>query len=346
MEHESEKKTLARLAPYVSLCFFFLVSAGAAAFQNQRINPGIFRTMFAGPQQQIFFSGLRTLVIFILFGLLFSAVGFSIRAVLHRHDAARVREYLKKSPKTAARIAHRIVSSFWLVIMNLMLVPIVISSINRSAVGRLWDERILALDRTLTGAYPFIALGNIAYPSWLFESIAFSYFQIGSALVVFAIVLLMKSKRLYHEFVAAYFISFIALILLWFSFPTISPVARFIKNDFALRTSPAVSRELHNYHPSERLKGIHRDWSITSATAFPSAHIVWLTLIGIYLFRFNRKGFLITLPFLLLSASGTVILAVHYLADVFAGILVAVLGMIIADWLAKKPLPHRLRRLP
>jgi membrane-associated phospholipid phosphatase len=66
-------------------------------------------------------------------------------------------------------------------------------------------------------------------------------------------------------------------------------------------------------------------------STIPSAHIFWASIVGYYLFRTKKWLGWITLPVLLASSFGTVLLAQHYFLDIPAGMAVAA----IAIWLAE-----------
>lgn len=340
---ENTPKKLIEIVPYFSFIFFLLIFFIFQDWSRKKSFRTLLDDAFNGPQQQIFFSGLKMFVILVLFSFLFLGIDFFIRIISQQHTAERVLQSIKTVPKKIYTFLKIFITSFWIIILNLILVSLVIPLINVWSMGRLWDEVILRIDTLLTGGYPFITLGNLFYPHWLMEIITFSYFQTGTALVVFAMILIIKNKKIYHEFVSSFFISFVILTTLWFIFPTVSPVVRFIKNPFNLPISPIMAGVLENYSPGTQIQTVHAEWDIVSATAFPSAHIVWLSLMFIYLLRFSMRGFFITLPFILLSASGTVILAVHYFADVPAGILVAMLSIFITDKIKMEKMPKMLK---
>lgn len=332
---KTEKKSFIQLIPYFSLVFFILLFSILQIILAKDGGMIPLSGIFSGGQQEIFFSGLKTFVSFLLIALFVKIVITYWEIVRHGGGMDTFLRKAREFPGEVSEILKKTSDSFAIIVLNLLFVPLIIRQANALSAGRLWDDIWNSADKLLTGVYPWISLGNIEYPSWFLKFTEFSYFQIGAFLLLFACYLLYKKPKLYDRFLAAFFLTFIILPFFWFFTPTIAPFDRYIKNVFDLPIPRGVEIALESYSPQSEIRRIHDEWTIISVTAFPSAHIIWLVFLGVFSYRAGKKIFLFSLPFILFSAFGTVLFAVHYFSDVIGGILIAVGGIWVVGRLEK-----------
>lgn len=132
------------------------------------------------------------------------------------------------------------------------------------------------------------------------------------------------------------------MLPLWLMFPALSPQDRFIDNVYRLDVPVSIGEELSLYVPDVQVKQflteIRADKEESSSpfmptSTMPSAHIVWIILIGYYLFKTRIIFGFLSLPLLLLSGFGTVFLAQHYFVDVIGGIFIAGVAITVVSLL-------------
>lgn len=323
----TEKRSFIQLIPYLSLVFFILLFSVLQIILAGKEGMIPLSGIFSGGQQEIFFSGLKTFASFLLIAVFVKIVITYWEIVRHGGGMDTFLKRARAFPKEISGILRKTSDSFAIIVLNLLFVPLIIRQANALSAGRLWDDIWNSADKLLTGIYPWISLGNARYPSWFLDLAEFSYFQIAAFLLLFVCYLLYKNPKLYDRFLAAFFLTFILLPFFWLFTPTIAPLDRYIKNVFELEIPSDLEIALQSYDPQPQIRQIHDEWNIISVTAFPSAHIIWLVFLGAFAYRAGKKIFLFALPFVLFSAFGTVLFAVHYFSDVIGGILVAVGGI-------------------
>lgn len=213
-------------------------------------------------------------------------------------------------------------------------------ALNATNASRLRDVLILSWDKALTGIYPFIAWGNIHYPSWLFGFIEWSFSALPFGVTIFAFYLAIKDARLLREYATAFSLALLILIPIWAIYPALSPQDRFVNNVYELPVPPAIGVQLAAYHPQAELRdffsAIRQEKigldGVMPTTTMPSAHVAWGAMLFIYALR-DRKllGWILLAP-IVASIFGTALLAQHYFVDAPAGILVAIAAAILAKF--------------
>jgi membrane-associated phospholipid phosphatase len=155
---------------------------------------------------------------------------------------------------------------------------------------------------------------------------------------------LAHAPDVYKKFIATFLFSFILLVGGWMAFPALTPLDRYIENGYKLPIAHDISLAIASYTPPEGIKVVWKKWISPHqngereipVTSIPSAHIVWIIILGAYLFQFKKILFWIFLPFLFLSALGTLLFTMHYFADVLAGICIGVLSILFVSKLSQK----------
>lgn len=178
------------------------------------------------------------------------------------------------------------------------------------------DSALIHFDLQLFGVHPTVWLEQWSYP-WLTEYFQWIYTTFYFLPILLAVILRRKHEfEKFHLFVFAIVVGFYASYLGYFLVPAIGP--RFTLDH--LQTTPLTGiwitqeiRQALNY-----LENIQRD-------AFPSGHTEITLLTMIYARRFARRYYHVLLVIGTSLIISTVYLRYHYVIDVFAGIILAVI---------------------
>jgi membrane-associated phospholipid phosphatase len=185
------------------------------------------------------------------------------------------------------------------------------------------DPVLIRLDHMIFGGDPTIMLEKIVNP-FLTDILEIAYTTYYFMAVSLGVMLLLHRKR--EEFnrtifliLLCFYLSYLGYIL----FPALGP--RFAIRD--LQTVPLkgflVAEPIRNF--LNWLEGIKRD-------AFPSGHTA-IALTVLYLsYRFEKKLFRILLPAVVMLIFSTVYCRYHYVIDVFAGMILTVLTIVLGQW--------------
>lgn len=208
---------------------------------------------------------------------------------------------------------------------------------------RLRDELLFGWDVLLTGTFPPLSLGSFAYPDWFIQGVIGSFMYLVPVFTIFAAYVFLAHQKLFREAAGAFFVGILILFLGWLIFPVMSPHDRFMDNVYDLPIPLSVQAYVDNYVPHQGiaafLEGMRErkeTLSVMPTSTFPSAHVAWAGFLVYYAYRVNRWLAVLALPFAALSSIGTFLLAQHYFVDLPAGILVAVISIWVARWMARK----------
>lgn len=185
------------------------------------------------------------------------------------------------------------------------------------------DPVLIRLDYLIFGGDPAVMLEKIMNP-FLTDALEIAYTTYYFMAISLGIMLLLHHRR--EEFnrtiflvLFCFYLSYLGYIL----FPALGP--RFAIKD--LQAVPLrgflVAEPIRNF--LNWLEGIKRD-------AFPSGHTA-IALTVLYLsYKFEKKLFRILLPAVLALIFSTVYCRYHYVVDVIAGIVLAVLTVLLGQW--------------
>jgi len=226
-----------------------------------------------------------------------------------------------------------------------MIIPILISfsssllmvGVVKTKIGsNLINEKLLNIDRILTGNYPFIWLHTPSNPlESFFDSISpviifiFTSLNIviGISIVLFY---LDKKRQLFKGLVISIFLAMFLSIPLWYLFPANSPSNAFLQNP---ENAASWQTEADYLNPEVKLfqkEMWERQKEALPITTMPSMHWAWTIIIVYFFFRKNRKTLFISIPWMLITFLGTVYLGCHYLIDGIVSVPLATLSIAIA----------------
>lgn len=174
------------------------------------------------------------------------------------------------------------------------------------------DHILISLDISLTGTYPTVWMENFNYPL-LTEILELSYLTFYFLpLLVLIPLYIRKRETLFNEAALAFLLGFYLSYFGYLTFPALGP-RYFLAS---VQTSPLASGGF--YHSiASALNGLENiQWD-----AFPSGHVTIALLFSHYAYLYFRKTFYWALPVVILLVISTIYLRYHYLVDVFAGII-------------------------
>ncbi|MBU6500491.1 MAG: phosphatase PAP2 family protein [Patescibacteria group bacterium] len=319
----------------VSAMFIVLDGRGALAKEN-----------FVGFYLNfLFFSG-RTVVIWIAIAASVGMLAILIISfVEHAFSSSEPAIFLRKIfSKAGLGFVIRGIKNFFLfacpALASYLVLSLALGAINTSGALRLKDGLILSWDAAITGTYPFIALGNIHYPAWIFSSVTWSFDALPMAVTIFAFYLSLKNIRLVREYSTAFSLALFIMLPVWFLFPALSPQDRYIDNVYKLPIPQEIQARLASFNPQKELTDFFlsmRDSKknlngVMPTTTMPSAHVAWGALLFIYALRDRKLLGWILFPIVALSTLGTIVLAQHYFVDMPTGILFGLAAAALAKF--------------
>ncbi|MBU3741782.1 MAG: phosphatase PAP2 family protein [Candidatus Kapabacteria bacterium] len=207
-----------------------------------------------------------------------------------------------------------------------------------------YDDLLIAADRALFGTDPTVWLGQIATP-WLTEYLQICYFMFYLLPIMHAIEMARTGREeAFNEFIRGIVYCYAISYLLYFVMPAVGP--RFTLHDFVMTDvdlpglwlTPAL-RDIVNQGggipagAGDPLASVNRD-------CMPSGHTM-LTLVNIMLaFRLRSR---LRWLFVLIGGSlivATVYMRYHYVVDVIAGAVLAVVCLpferVVHTWLLRR----------
>lgn len=191
------------------------------------------------------------------------------------------------------------------------------------------DQWLVHLDQSM--GYSTIAVLNWTYAHiWFQEVLAIAYMGLVVELFFVPVLLaIAKDRAGVNIYFVACFISYLIGTTLYYFFPTAGPTEVFHSPYFQVNQHITSLKfyQLHHYIlPKTTLGGM---------IAFPSFHVIWSILLT-YAVRRQKWLFAILAVFNSLVIASTLCLGWHYLTDVFGGIVVVTVSIIIAHYLLNR----------
>lgn len=182
------------------------------------------------------------------------------------------------------------------------------------------DDKLIAIDQKLLGCQLSIVAQSFR-PTWLIKWLEFNYslffyYPAGFGLILY----LQKRKIEYRIFLVSLILTFFAGYFLYTIFPAVGPkiyLKEYFQNPDLL--SWRVEEDLYKFFSIQ--PGARRD-------AFPSLHNAGTLVVMLFAYKYEKRFFFIALPFAISLMIATIYLGHHYLIDVLAGWLLAILAFI------------------
>ena len=151
----------------------------------------------------------------------------------------------------------------------------------------------------------------------------------GLTLLLLALVNARSCVKLIASFAVCAFIS----MPFWYLFPATSPVIAYLYPASETVIPRDITPVLNNYQPNEDLQNFFKLRTAANSngpyTTIPSMHIAWVTVLVFYTAIAWRPLAIIGIPYFFLNTLSTVYTLQHYTADILAGLIVAVLAIVI-----------------
>jgi membrane-associated phospholipid phosphatase len=189
------------------------------------------------------------------------------------------------------------------------------------------DQALMAIDQRLFGFQASLALQRIISPgltSWM--TFAYFYHIINIPLVACFIYMQRERARFREMMSGLMVVSFLGL-LGYLLVPAIGPM-------FTLRHQYTVP--LHQTLGLMNREVDFMDFARIRRDVFPSMHVAISFVVWLYAYRNSKKLFFILSPLILSLWLSTLYLRYHYLIDVVAGLILAPLSYLLANWLFRR----------
>ncbi len=208
------------------------------------------------------------------------------------------------------------------------------------------SDWLLSIDRMIVTTFPASILYTFFAGGVIETVIVYSYIYLSVILAIIFFVVLLKNKYLFRFYFLSFIIAFIIAAPLWVFFPALSPqemyrtnvLERTISSDI-MKDNEILSSTMSPFVKAylERLDyvWISEDESFLAVSAFPSLHVAWGiigTVVGIALWPTLAW---ILIPWCICNFIGTFYLLQHYAVDSFAGIILAVISMLLGYFILK-----------
>ena len=183
------------------------------------------------------------------------------------------------------------------------------------------DGIFIQLEQWFFGFQPAL-LFSLKFDSfWFNELMFFSYFSYYLIVFVFPLIVYIKKRAEFDRLFFLIIFSFYAYYLIFAIFPVVGPQFYF----------PAEQAEITHPGLFGKMVKFFQDAGETPTGAFPSSHVglSWIILIASY--KLYKKLFWVILPLAILICFSTVYIKAHYVVDVFAGLVSAVLLYFLGD---------------
>ncbi len=203
-----------------------------------------------------------------------------------------------------------------------------------------WDPVFMKMDYAVFGVNPTQWIYRFSSPA-LTEFMQIIYVYYYFMIIVYGLEVFLLWKR-YEEFkyvLLVLFICFFLSYLLYIVFPAAGP--RFYLHNFY-----SITKELPGLFITEPLRnflnlgesipaGAINPLDFVQRDAMPSLHVSVAMIIVYLSLRIKSKSFYFYLPYFFLLCISTVYLRYHYVVDIFAGIIMAVISIALAKLFVK-----------
>lgn len=237
---------------------------------------------------------------------------------------------------------------FWTLYSHLTTLVFSLVSTNWVATASLW---YVQLDASW-GVYGWLdtVIAFFVSNSFWYELVAFCYPYTLNFAVMTIFVIAFFSAPLARQYLLAAFVSILIAAPLWLAFPAIAPYQLSMTDSFIQTQSQAGIAEATKPVAALHAKFADTHWA-TSVAAYseyweteteslghavssnPSAHVMWGVLMTVFLWRANRMLGIASFTFTVFQVIGTMLFLQHYLIDLPAGLLVALLSIYISRYL-------------
>lgn len=189
------------------------------------------------------------------------------------------------------------------------------------------DAELIALDQKLFGFQASVAMQRFISPA-LTAWMEFAYtFHILNIPIVACFVYLRRPRARYREMMAGVLVVTFFGLIGYLLVPAVGPM-------YTLRDQYVVPLAAPLAMVNRQMEFM--DYARIQRDVFPSLHVGITFVVWLYAYRNSRRLFWILSPIILSLFVSTVYLRFHYLIDVVAGLILAPLCYLLANWLFKR----------
>jgi len=186
------------------------------------------------------------------------------------------------------------------------------------------DQALIAIDQHLFGFQASVALQRLVSP-WMTTWMTFAYFyHIINIPLVACFIYLLRDRSRFREMMSGLMVVSFFGLMGYLLVPAIGPM-------YTLRSQYTVP--LHQSIGMLNREVDFMDFARIRRDVFPSLHVGISFVVWLYAYRNSKKLFWATSPLILSLWLSTLYLRYHYLIDVVAGLILAPLCYLLANWL-------------
>jgi len=189
------------------------------------------------------------------------------------------------------------------------------------------DQALMAIDQRLFGFQASLAMQRFITPgltTWM--SFAYFYHLINIPLIALFIYV-WRGRKPFREMMSGIMVVSFFGLMGYLLVPAIGPI-------YTLRAQYTVP--LHQSLSVLNREVDFMDFARIRRDVFPSLHVAISFVAWLYAFRNSKKLFWILSPLILSLWVSTIYLRYHYLIDVVAGLILAPLSFLLANWLFRR----------
>ena len=200
----------------------------------------------------------------------------------------------------------------------------------------------LSWDKAIFNANPGVWLIKIFSGTFIEETLLWVYINIFWVFTFMVLISFFFNRKAFRKFMLSFFISWIIALPLWLLFPALSPDLMFRLDQLHAAGSENY-KAFNNFNPSTQLKEklkheetvytVNQDPGNNSLpiSTFPSMHAAWGTLIAYSGILICPLLGIILIPLSILNDISAVYILEHFSVDVFLGIIIAIISIIITE---------------
>jgi membrane-associated phospholipid phosphatase len=204
---------------------------------------------------------------------------------------------------------------------------------------RHFDPIFLAMDRWIFGFQPSLVFMHKLPYLWVSETLYFAYFCYYLMIPVIGLALYFRDRETFVRYLTVVSVVFYCCYLTYIFFPVIGPRA-VVKDIPDFTQDVSVYREAYDLSTPDSIQGgvffgimgyIYDNVEKSGGAAFPSSHVAVALATLFFSWQFLKRIRWVHLVFVLLLMVATVYCRYHYVVDVFAGVLTALVLVPIGD---------------
>ena len=193
-------------------------------------------------------------------------------------------------------------------------------------------------DKFIFGTLPTVTLQKWlwhGYVTWYDFMLYIVYMMHFVLPIILAIIVWKLRESHYWKFVTAYLFTSFAAFAVYLAYPTAPPWLASQNGYIAPITR--VSSAVYSALGIKNFPSLYNHFAPNPVAAVPSLHAAYAILFVLFVFKlFGRKWGTLSLIYPALMIFGVVYMGEHYVFDVVTGIILAVIGYLIAPWLLKQ----------